>query len=325
MVLCPHRQRLVIDLPSAEVPLRAASNQTSSADTSVRGIASTSQSASRVVHISPYDQTQSEGDDVLITDLCATLTNSDSFDPQSPRRRLGSISDSNGHKFDLSTRFDKSTFTFARQSIKLADAFGKPISALGPTVARKSVRFHMSNRDRVQLGLLLAWGVLQISSTSWLEGHWTKDNILLVIDPPNKPHPYVSHCFQSKRRISNGSSLIPSASNEIMDWTPNVPLFALARFLLELCYESSIEDLAQANELNSGRPHEGTPLLTVMRLARQVDGELGPKYARVVKACLNPPFEMDGAGRAKDTSEFAQSMMRNVIEPLEAIVNSFSE
>lgn len=184
----------------------------------------------------------------------------------------------------------------------------------------------MSNKNRVQVGLMLAWGVLQISSTSWLEGHWTKDNILLVIDHPNKPLPYVSHHFQSSRRNSHSSTLTPRRSNEITNWARNLPLFALAVFLLEICYYRSIEDLAQDIEMNEkGEPYALTSFLTATRLSHNVQNELGLKYAQAVKACLNLDCEMDESGRVTDKVQFAKSMMRYIIQPLEAVADSFGK
>ena len=155
------------------------------------------------------------------------------------RRRVGSISDKSGHNYDL---FSRAEAGLTKSSMTLSEVYSKQNS--------------LSNRNRVQLALMLAWSVLQISSTSWLKGKWTKDNIFLVMDPPNQPLPYLSHRFESARRDSLlSSTLCPTTVDQVGEWVSNTSLFALGVFLLEMCFDSPIEDLATAKEKdkNGGR------------------------------------------------------------------------
>lgn len=252
----------------------------------------------------------------------------ENVDPRSDRRReLGSISDASGHTYRLFTEFDQPSSTMTRQSIKLAEVFSRPVATSGQTAPRESRGIAMTTKERVRIGRVLAWGVLQTSSTGWLEGHWTEDHILLVTDFPDELHTYVTHGFRSSRPRFHGrrrsSTLSPYVPNGTMDWAPNAALFALSRVLVELCYGSSIEDLAQGNELDNGKPYAATSFLTVTRLAHKVQDIMGLNYARAVKACLDPALEMPQLGKAKHTSEFAKSMMKNIIEPLEATMATF--
>jgi hypothetical protein len=248
----------------------------------------------------------------LVDDLCA-IVKSREAPPRPVQRRLGSISDSNGHSYHLFSKSDLPTTIPTRSSVKLAEFFNQ--------------RSTLSNKNRVRLALMLAWGVLQISSTSWLRGKWTKDNILLVMDAPNKPLPYISHRFQSSRRNSKSSTLTPTIPNEMADWIRNASLFALGVFLLEVCYNRAIEDLAIDEEKNErGEPSAYTPILTAMRLSNVVQEELGLRYAQAVNACLHlRDVEMDSQGQPRDYSQFAKSMMRNIIEPLDTVADSFGK
>ena len=187
----------------------------------------------------------------------------------------------------------------------------------------------MSCRARVQLALMLAWGVLQISSTSWLKGQWTKDNLLLVMDDKNKPSPYISHAFQSGRRDSHPSTLTPTPtiSNQVMNFIKNASLFALGVFLLEVCHNRSIEDLAAVDEKDeTGKPWAFTPFLTANRLSKTVKDEMGLQYAHAVDACLNfPCIEMNAEGKPKDPSGFARSIMKDIIEPLKIVAKNYGD
>ena len=188
-------------------------------------------------------------------------------------------------------------------------------------------RYPLSNKNRVRLALMLAWGVLQLSSTDWLRGNWTKDNILLVMDETNKPIPYISHRFQSSRFSSRSSTLTPTASNQIAAWVRNASLFALGVVLLEVCYNRSIEDLATDEERGAqGQPSPYAQILTAMRLSKVVQDHLGLHYAHAVNACLHlPDVDMDAEGQPRDRAQFARSIINNIIEPLEAVAKSFGE
>lgn len=189
------------------------------------------------------------------------------------RRRIGSISDSNGQNYDLFSRSDAIT---TRSSVMVAEHFKQ--------------RSILSNRFRVELALMLAKVVLQISPTSWLEGKWTKDNILLVADAPNRPLPYVSHRFESARRDSKSSTLVSITSNLLAAWIRNPSMFSLGVFLLEVCFNQSIEDLATMDEKDGiGDASAYTPFLTAMRLSKIVQDELGLRYAQAIRACLDFP------------------------------------
>jgi hypothetical protein len=237
--------------------------------------------------------------------ICEIISsNEGSPHPTTPaRRRLGSISDASGHNYDL---FSKPDPAATKTSFKLAEFFSR--------------RSRLSHKNRVQLALILALGVLQISSTNWLKGKWTKDNILLVMDTPDKPLPYVTHRFPS-RRHSQVVPMTTTTSSPMSQYVRNPSLFALGVFLLEVGYNNSIEDLATDDEK---RTLSAGPFLTAARLSLTVGDELGGRYAQVVKACLN--FECgdtDAEGRPKDSSRFAKRVMKEVVEPLRSVAEVF--
>jgi len=230
--------------------------------------------------------------------------------PSGGRHRVGFISDKSGHKFYL----------FSRPDVVLA----KPSMTLSEVYRKQSL---LSNRNRVQLALKLAWGVLQISSTSWLKGKWTRENILLVMDAPNNPLPYLVHRFKSSRETSQLSSEGPQTTiYQADDWISNMSLFALGIFLLEMCFDCSIEDLATAREKDqNGDARDYTPFLTANRLSKLVQDQMGLYYAQAVNSCLNfPILDMDTDGKPASFPEFATIVMRDVISPLKAAADVFS-
>lgn len=255
----------------------------------------TTQSVSQASQTSPPD---------AINDLCMF------FKPSPPRRpRSGSISSASGLSVQLSPQANRvSTLT----SVKLTEVFAQ----------RKT----LTNRERVELALTLALAVLQISCTNWMKGKWTSDHLLLVTDASRKMHPYIVHRFQSSRRGSIESTLAPPTVNQVADWIKNISLFALGVFLLEVCFNQSIEDLATPKEKQSnGDPWPYTPLLTAKRLSKAVQDHLGLHYAQAVSACLDAPdIDMDQAGEPKNSTQFEKSIQKNIVGPLKALSEMFS-
>lgn len=198
-------------------------------------------------------------------------------------------------------------------NMKNSIVYGKPDPVVMLTSAMLAEFFRQrrmqNNRHRIQLALVLAWGVAQISFNSWLEGKWT--NIR----------------FQSSHEQSRSVTLAPATVNKIPDWVSNASLFTLGVFLLEMCYNRSIEDLASDKEKNDrGEPCDYTPILTAMRLSMLVQDELGMCYAQAVRACLQfPKVELGNDGRPKNSSEFALTVMRDIIDPLKTVARIYEQ
>jgi hypothetical protein len=169
------------------------------------------------------------------SDALCPMARKSTYPLDATRRRVGSISDGGGHKYNLFSRPETT-----KSSTTMAEVYNHQST--------------LSNRARVNLALMLAWGVLQISSTSWMKGAWTKDNILIVMDTPNKPLPYLSHRFESSRIDSMFptpmSTLSPPTIDQVGDWVNNTSIFSLGIFLLEMCHNCPIEDLATKQEKN---------------------------------------------------------------------------
>lgn len=249
----------------------------------------------------------------MVDDLCTHLKGPFSR-THVRRRRLSSVSGSNGCNYNLFLEPDPVTAARTKSSIKLAETFQKPST--------------MSRKHRMKLALKMAWGVLHVYSTSWLKGGWTKEHVLLLMDDANKPSPYLSHAFRSARRNSQSSTLAPAISDRMEEWVKDATLFALGVFLLEMCHHRSIEDLASPKERppSGEAPWSCTPFLTANRLAKTVQDEMGMDYAQAVKACLNLECTDTGlAAKLKGSSDFAKKMVNEIIEPLKKAADYYGE
>jgi len=243
-------------------------------------------------------------------DLCPIIK-TPTQPPRPGRQRVGSICDKSGHKYDLFTRPE---VALTKSSMTLSEVYRK--------------HKVLSIRNRVQIALILAWGVLQLSFTDWLRGWWTKDNILIVFEGFGTPCVYLTHRLESACMDPLlPSTLSPTTVDRVGDWVGNTTIFALGVVLLEMCFNSPIEDLATAKEKDrNGDAHDYTPILTAKRLSVLAQDELGICYAQAVDACLRfPNLDMDADGRPVDFSEFATIVMRDIISPLQQVAGLFGK
>lgn len=212
-----------------------------------------------------------------------------------------------------------------RHSLRLAESLGKSKEGtVSPEGMPSWLQLHP--RHRIHLGLMLAWGVLQISSTGWLEGYWTADNILLVKDNSERPKAYVTHLFEPSQldgEAAPSPTLAPLTVNNLLTtWTRNSVLFALGIFLIEMCYNKVITQLSEAEDMSAG---EAAPIFTALRLGKEVHNQLGLRYAEAVKACLKGPTQSDTGEDAISHNDFAIYVHTNIVQPLQEAASFFGD
>lgn len=278
---------------------------------------------------SPVDQ-KVAGEQSSISDLCTLLSSLQDENPLEGRR-LGYINDKEGRKYSVFTIAGKAPPNSATSSTyHLGEIFSRPSQQ--PNADQKPIHdalktTTLKTSERVRLALMLGWNALQLHSTHWLEDHWTKDNILLVIDPPNIPQPYVTHNFQSSSRRNSREdldelTLTPSRRERLTSWVPNEALFNLGVVLIEICYNKSIEELADANEKDEkGEPHSQTAFLTAMRLSKEVQDEFGIGYASAVRGCLRCNFSSGQSEPDLGSEQFRTGFWQHIIKPLQDVAD----
>lgn len=224
----------------------------------------------------------------------------------------------------ISMTSDRPTSISQKQSFRLADGLGR--SASSPVNATALPPWlQLRIRHRIHLGLMLAWGVLQISSTGWLAGYWTIDNILLVKDAADKPKPYVTHRFESSQTSDDAiasPTLTPLVPSHIALWTRSSVLFALGIFLIEIGCDRLITELAYSYELAAG---EDGLLHAALRLKEEIRDQFGLRYAEAVDACLNAPVKSDAHGNATDLTDFGIYVHTKIVQPLQEAASHFGD
>lgn len=246
----------------------------------------------------------SASDSVLADDdLCSLVNPPIQPGRTASRRRQLSISDPQGRNYNLSNHAEQKPTV---QSGKLKDFLG--MDALSFPI-------------RAQLALKLATAVLQISYTGWLEGKWTKDNIMVRLPTPEDPRAYISHQFQSALHSPRPPTLAPASPDHTLDLISDPPLFFLGVFMLEMCYNRTIESMATEAEKSAAAFQ---PLLTAIRLARKVRYDFGAVYANAVDASLQQKsISRDAKGVPTDYPQYARHVEDDIVEPLRTFATVF--
>lgn len=191
-------------------------------------------------------------------------------------------------------------------------------------VSAPPIQAHLSRRDRLYLAFILASTVLQLHTTPWLNERWGKSDILFLRQlggsrSPLTEQPYISKPF--------ASSVItrPSCKNKALCSTGpmirNKSIFDLGILLIELCFNKSLEQLREPEDLNNGKPNAYTDFSTANRLIQSVYNEAGNRYGDAVRRCIRCDF--DQREETFESNEFRQAVYHRVVAPLEDDLRDF--
>ena len=254
-----------------------------------------------------------------ITDLCQWIKNVQATQPNDDEL-LGYLSDAGGTRYGL-------------YSVNIRHDVEPPILSFhvgGPLAPSKSPSkaIVQPNRQSIpqsikhQLAFTLGSTMLQLHSTPWLD-KWAKQDIVYLPEPESDAiqspvRPYIS------RRISTGKDSKAASTSpfqiQLAQFVPNETLFTLGIVLIEIAYNKPIEDLAE--------PIDGTPdvapYMTAMRLRKQIQGEMGPRYQRAVTGCLVCDFGVANVDVDLKDVEIQRKFLELVVVPLEESMDFFS-
>ena len=175
----------------------------------------------------------------------------------------------------------------------------------------------LSKRDRIYIATLLSISLLQLHSTPWLAGTWTKKNMFFTRakDIPSAPID-TNRLYVSPPVDLDAAKLRPNRPDNAANAIKY--LFALGVMLLELCFGNALED-NPARHLylgNDGKPNDYTDFATANHWQESVLGEIGPDYAEAVRKCILCAFPHP----YKDLSDdhFSEAIHAEVVVPVKA-------
>ncbi|KAI9811044.1 MAG: hypothetical protein M1832_001074 [Thelocarpon impressellum] len=185
----------------------------------------------------------------------------------------------------------------------------------------------LSRKDRFGIAAAMAWMVLHLSGSPWLDEAWNKEHVRLFLEGGHRPaqllttDPYVSCKFRSA--TARADPVCPPMTDETFqnNQIRNRVLFSLSILLIELCLNQHIEDL-QA-EGSTGL----TSALDTYELAeKQMDmiyREAGDQYGYAVQRCLRCEFRGRDVTKDLEHREFRQHFYHDVVAPIQATFSMF--
>ncbi|KAI1182767.1 hypothetical protein F5B17DRAFT_170400 [Nemania serpens] len=208
-------------------------------------------------------------------------------------------------------------------------------SFLGLPKPNKLPRPHvqLSRKQRFSIAAAAVWAILYLSGSPWMGPDWDgKNEIQLLIEGTGvaqqlAEHPTLVYIFRSalqQQPASRGDS-ISEAERFQSSQIRNKELFALGILLIELCLNTTFEQIrqeSQAYERPSAPLGIGSSAVDDFEIAnRQTDRiylEAGDSYGYAVQRCLRCEFPGRDVTKTFDFSQFRQNFFNGVVAPVQA-------
>ena len=166
-------------------------------------------------------------------------------------------------------------------------------------------------RERLELAITLAYGVLLLDGTSWLSSQWSSHDInfhgKLGEDPTPLTNPYLSWRQCAVDEDFSLSTRTLTISDHMIR---NRNLFTLGLILIELCFGKPFSALHSPEDKKS----DNTDAACAFRLLAFVDDEMDGVYGDVVRRCLFRPFDV--RSMSLDIEDVQQRVYSEIVVPL---------
>lgn len=169
--------------------------------------------------------------------------------------------------------------------------------------------------QRMNLSFNLASSLLQLCSTPWLSGSWTKRNILFWRQRPSSQvsdmvlgfepdRPFVAHIFSGAATACLPSKM--EAKHQLLE---------LGIILLEVRHQISFESWASAHDFTPDSSY-GSRYNAASMWLRDSWGELEPSYFDAAGRCIECTFQSRSPIPKWEDRDFRKSVCELVIKPL---------
>ena len=193
-------------------------------------------------------------------------------------------------------------------------------------LAAKSQARKISLPEKLKLSNSLAQAVLRFHSTPWLTQEWKSQDVVFLGVSDFAKGPLSSPFLKARVSTSSASTIqrltTTSSSREpehvLRKRTPvrNQTLFGLGVMLIELAYDSPLQDL-RIPEDDQADSH--SMYWAATRLGEDLDKQLGPSYADAVTICLYGGF---GASSDLDDPKVQESFYHEVVQKLKKLADA---
>jgi hypothetical protein len=173
--------------------------------------------------------------------------------------------------------------------------------------------------DRIRLAKQLAMAVLSYHATPWLKNSWNSKEVFLygtdatTVGPMNGP--YIDVSVKGQHGPLSRASALPCRT-----FAPNSFMFGLGVMLLELAFEAPLRTMQRPIDSNGDQDERYIEFFIAKRLSKIASRQLGPKYAEIVRKCLQCDF---GHGDDLEDSSLQQCFYQEVVCGLEELETRF--
>lgn len=160
-------------------------------------------------------------------------------------------------------------------------------------------------RQRLQLAVCVATGILHLHKTPWLPGALRSDNIYFIEQGPSSPKYQNAFVVAKPDETAQTTSFFAH---------PNPALLALGILLIELIRGQTIDSLRQPGETFRPGPDPVADFVTANRLVTEIF-QCSSNYGSAVRRCINGEFKR-GTLDLEDEG-FRQEVYEGVVALLE--------
>ncbi|ERF73184.1 hypothetical protein EPUS_03025 [Endocarpon pusillum Z07020] len=180
---------------------------------------------------------------------------------------------------------------------------------------------------RLKLASAMALSYPQLQSTPWSHSGLDKSDIIFMC--LNRPDatidltaPHISQNFTSRSapKASSTSTAVSDSSTALsmalafIKQSRGEGLFALGKLLVELAFNSPLENLFEDEDKDHGKVFEFTEYLAAKCLLSEIYEEHGYLYGEAVRRCIEG---VDVREKAVENPDFRRVFLRDIFQPLQ--------
>jgi hypothetical protein len=178
----------------------------------------------------------------------------------------------------------------------------------------------LSAKQRYGLAAALAWAILHLSCTPWLNDAWDREQVNVFLEGTAagrellSRNPFISYLFETHATPSTPTPANHFNSSQIRNKT----LFVLGILLIELCINKPFEEFRQQGPAGSTATTTPDDFKIAESKIDEVYNQAGNSYGYAVQRCLRCEFPGRDVTKNFDFSTFRRHFYNNVVAPVQA-------
>ncbi|KAF9694075.1 hypothetical protein EKO04_007777 [Ascochyta lentis] len=196
----------------------------------------------------------------------------------------------------------------------------------------------LSRSDRFSIAEALAWGMLHLCDSPWLDDSISDDAVSVVLESDHGSknirivdHPFLTNTLPPPSRIrpESGSPTAtdhgkPKSHQFASSQIENMAVYTLAIRLIELGIGKSFQELQQDFEDSMALPPSTSPMRefeVALHHIETLNHEVGINYSNAVKSCLKFKF-FESPKKSFENRAFRRAFFHDVVAPIQALLDA---